>query len=174
MQQIVELAGTVLGNFAAFAAPYGTILSVLIVLHLLGALWFQSRRSNGLQPPADTNAAVLELFFRQGFEVERVLFQGRLSAEYIMTRLGTRACVHVKWWSKPVADVPVREICDAQNKYRCESAILISQEGFTKAARRMKRKDVWLWDFYSLDEELAHYATDLAAGWQTAAAAKLQ
>lgn len=174
MKRAYDFAESVLINFIEYAARYWSLLVALALLHLLISLWLLSRQNRPDDSPlAQTNAAVLDFFFRKGYEVERILFQGRMSAEYILTRLGARICLHIKWWSKPAGDIPVKEISRARAALACDYAILISKEGFTRAARRMAAQvEVWLWEFYNLESEMESSVAALSSGMNTAAAAR--
>ena len=173
MQQLIEFAKAVLIAFTAYAARYWPLVAVLILLHLAYLVWVLSRRERDGEVRDSEPTDVLEHFFRRGYEVERVIFQGRMIGEYILTRLGARTIVHVKWWSKAIGDKPVTALYNAQSMYNCEFGILISKEGFTRSARQAAvRTEVWLWDYVKLEDELKRLPTGMSEVIKTAAPAK--
>jgi hypothetical protein len=169
MEKVLELAGKTLSEFVRFAAPYWPVLAGLVLVYLIAMLL----RRRKVQTAPGSNAAVLDYFFCQGYVVKEVLFQGRMSAEYILSRLGCRTCVHIKWLSKAVNERPVIAVNEARNRLNCEFAILVSKEGFTRKARRLALETgVWLWQFNRLEAELERFADGIPEEMKTAAAAK--
>lgn len=177
LARLVDFAKTVFFNFIEYASRYWPLLIVLVLLHLVISFWILTHRDKDAEDshPAESDAAVMDFFFRKGYEVERVIFQGRMSAEFVLTRLGARTCVHIKWWRKPVGEIPVKEMDQARNRYACEFAVIISKEGFTRAARKLAvRLGVWLWEFNNLESELKRTCPEAATAMKTAAAAKFR
>jgi len=169
MEKVLELAGKTLSEFVRFAAPYWPVLAGLVLVYLIAMLL----RRRKVQTPPGSNAAALDYFFCQGYEVEAVLYQGRMGAEYILSRLGARTYLHIKWWRKPINERPVIAVGEARSRLNCEFAILVSKEGFTRKARRLALETgVWLWQFNRLEAELERLAHGIPEGMRTAAAAK--
>lgn len=169
MEKALKLAWHTLKEFVRFASPYWPVLAGLVLVYLAAMLLH--RRKVSIVP--GSNAAALDYFFCQGYEVEEVLYQGRMGAEYILSRLGARTYVHIKWWRKPINDRPVIALSEARSRLNCEFAILVSQEGFTRRARRLALETcVWLWQFNRLEAELERLADGIPEGMKTAAAAK--
>lgn len=168
---MMQLAKEILLNFALYVARYWPLLIVLIVLHVVFALWSREDEADPEPVVATTNASVLEHFFCRGYEVEKVIFQGRLGAEYILTRLGTRICVHIKWWSKAVGANPVEALLAAKRRHDCDFAILISKEGFSWSGRQAAvRAGILLWDIEKVGKEVARIPKGVEAMGIAAAA----
>lgn len=165
----MQLAISVLKEFLVFSARYWGVLLWLVLLYLSIILWpFGGRRPSTVP---DSNAAVLDYFFRRGYHLEDEVFQGRLGAEFVLSKLGAATLVHIKWWQKPVGSRQIQELAAAQRKLYCKHAILISKEGFTRAAQReAAAAGVWLWDFYSIETELERFSASLAMGQKAVAA----
>lgn len=169
MERALELAGDTLLEFIRFASPYWPLLAVLIAVYL--AAIFLRRRNTSSSP--GSNAAVLDYFFRQGYEVEKVLFQGRMGGEYTLSRLGAKTYLHIKWWRKPVDERTVLAVSEAKTRMGCEFAILVCKEGYTRRARRLAIEiGVWLWRFHRVESELERLADGIPEGMKAAAAAK--
>jgi hypothetical protein len=169
--QTLELAKTVLGEFLSYGARYWPLVMVLVMLHLAYALWTAPGKNTEAFRDSSP-AVVLEHFFRRGYEVERVIFQGRGAAEYILTRLGRRTMVHVKWWNQAIDDKPVLALHLAQKQFSCQFGIIISKEGATRAARQAAiLRGVSLWDYVSLEDELEHLPSGIAEAYNDAAPA---
>lgn len=167
--ETLKLAWHTLNEFVRFASPYWPVLAGLVLVYLTAKLL----RRGKVQTAPGSNAAALDYFFCQGYEVEEILYQGRMGAEYILSRLGARTCVHIKWWRKPINERPVIALSEARSRLNCEFAILISKEGFTRKARRLALETgVWLWRFNRLEVELERLADGIPEGMKTAAAAK--
>lgn len=169
MERALKLAGDTLREFVRFASPYWPVLAVLIAVYLAAIIL---RRRKAPSAPG-SNAAVLDYFFRQGYEVEKVLFQGRMGAEYTLSRLGAKTYLHIKWWRKPIDERSVMAVSEAMSRMNCEFAILVSKEGFTRRARRLAIDlGVWLWRFNRVESELERLADGIPEGMKTAAATK--
>jgi|GEM_PF-1451448 len=171
MEQALELAKTVLRNFIGYVAGYWPVLIVLVLLHLAYSVWTLSKINKEAAPSSiDNNDAVLDYFFQQDYKMERVLFQGRLGADYILTHLGAKTFLQIKWWSKPLGEKLVRALHVDQQRYSCEFSVLVSKEGFTRAARRAAlQTGVLLMDLRYLDGE-KDVPAELSQGAKAAAA----
>jgi hypothetical protein len=169
MEKALKLAGDTLLEFIRFASPYWPVLAALFFVYLIAILL--RRRKVTFSP--GSNSAVLDYFFRQGYEVEKVLFQGRMGAEYILSRLGAKTYLHIKWWRKPIDERSVQAVSEAKSRMNCEFAILVSKEGFTRRARRWAIDiGVWLWRFNRVESELERLADGIPEGMKAAAATK--
>jgi hypothetical protein len=172
MQRGLNFGKMVLAEFIQYGSRYWPLVFVLILLHLAYSLWALAPKNRAALTPVDSNGVALDCFFRRGYELEEIIFQGRLGGEYILTRLGARTCVHIKRWNKPLGAEPVQALAAARAGSFCGSAILISKEGFTRAARRAAAlAGVRLLDLYLLDEELERLSFGVPAGMKAAAAA---
>lgn len=166
----MELAKTVLADFFAYTARYWGFFLWLVLLYLTIVLWpFGGRRTSTVP---NSNAGVLDYFFRKGYHLEDEVFQGRLGAEFVLSKGGEATLVHIKWWQKPVGSGQVQELAGARRRLDRKHAVLISKEGFTRAARReAAAAGVSLWDFYSIEVELERFSSGLAQGLKAVAAA---
>jgi hypothetical protein len=152
MLEQLEFAWRLLGEFARFVSPYWPALALLILVYL--AAFLLRRRP---APLPEDNSAALDYFFRRGYQLEEILFQGRRGGEYILSRLGARVCLHLKWWKKALGEKPVLALAGAKNRNTCEFAILVAGEGFSRRARRLAQElGVWLIPYHRLENELEH------------------
>lgn len=166
----MKLVYIILADFFAYTAVYWVFLSLLVLLYLIFQL--TSREGKASASPPDSNAGVLEYFFRKGYQLEDDIFQGRLGAEFVLSKKGEATYVQIKWTQRPVGAARVADLVAAQGKLYCKYAILISKEGFTRAAQRAAADaGVWLWDLYNVDGELERFSALLAHGLRAVAAA---
>lgn len=165
----MALAKTILVDFFTYAARYWILLLLLTLIYLVFHFWDpQDKGHAGLT----SNANILDCFFRQGYQLEDDIFQGRLGAEFVLSKFGVATLVQIKWWHKPIGAAQVQEISASRRKLYCKFAIVINKEGFTRAARREAAiAGVWLLDFYNLEAELARFSAGQDQGLRSVAAA---
>ncbi len=161
------LAKTVLADFVAYTAAYWVFLLLLILFYLI----FQLLEGKDSVSPPDSNAGLLDYFFRKGYQLEDDIFQGRLGAEFVLSKHGEATLLQIKWSQRPVGVSQVEELVVAQGKQYCKYAILICKEGFTRAARRKAAAaGVLVLDFYNMEAELDRFSTLLNQGLRSVAA----
>lgn len=81
--------------------------------------------------------------------MERTPYVGDYGADLILTRGNERLLVQAKRWSKPVGIKAVQEAAAARAHYRCDRALVVSNQEFTKSAQELTRSNqVELWGRY--------------------------
>lgn len=169
MEKAIRLAWNTLREFFRFAKPYWPVLAGLIVVYLLALLL----RRRKVSVATVSNAVALDYFFRQGYEVEELIYQGRLGAECVLSRQGIRVYIQIKWWRKPIDQGTVLAVKESRYRLGCELAIIISKEGFTRRARRLGLEaGIWLWPFSRLELEMERLEEGICQGIEAAAATK--
>lgn len=166
---MVKLAWQILREFARVAAPYWPLLAGLILVYT--AAFLLRRKKTVL--PAESNAAALDLFFRHGYQVAEVVYQGRLGAEYVLSRMGAKTCLQIKWQRKPVPERAIESLRESRASRGCAFALMVSARGFSRGARVTSRSaGIWLWAYHNLEAELERLTEGIPEGMKIAAAAK--
>jgi restriction system protein len=95
------------------------------------------------------------LFTRLGYHVESTQYRGDYGADLVIERDGFRVAVQAKRYSKPVGLRAVQEVLGSKGTYRCDAAMVVSNQAYTPQARRLAAdNDVELWDRERLVEKL--------------------
>lgn len=86
------------------------------------------------------------LFSRLGYRVERTRYVADQGGDLILTKNGERILVQAKRYKKAVGNKAVQEAAAARPHYKCDRAMVVSNQEFTKAARELaKSNQVELW-----------------------------
>lgn len=127
------------------------ILLVAVTPLLLGLVEQRRLRRAGL-PEIDHMSGLefekkLQVLFRQlGYRVERTPYVGDYGADLILSRGDERVLVQAKRWTKPVGIKAVQEAAAAKAPYRCQRALVVSNQEFTRSAQELARANqVELW-----------------------------
>ena len=100
--------------------------------------------SDGLQSPLARTASQIGRDFEQscgarlselGFEVEFTSVSGDFGCDIVATKDGLRYAVQCKGREMPAGVTAVQEAAAARSHYKTDYAVVISQSGYTKAAR---------------------------------------
>lgn len=100
--------------------------------------------SDGLQPSAARPASQIGRAFEQscgarlgevGFDVEFTSVSGDFGCDILATKDGLRYAVQCKARDGPTGLTAVQEAAAARSHYRADYAVVVSQSGYTKAAR---------------------------------------
>jgi restriction system protein len=100
--------------------------------------------SDGLQSPLARSASQIGRDFEQscgarlrelGFEVEFTSVSGDFGCDIVATKDGLRYAVQCKGREMPAGVTAVQEAAAARSHYKTDYAVVISQSGYTKAAR---------------------------------------
>jgi len=100
--------------------------------------------SDGLQHPATKPAGQIGRDFEQscgarlselGFDVEFTRDSGDFGCDVVATKDGLRYAVQCKGLEVPAGITAVQEAAAARSHYRADYAVVVSQSGYTKAAR---------------------------------------
>jgi len=88
----------------------------------------------------------LFLFSHQGFQIEKIVYQGKYGADLIVTRPGARVYVHVKEWKKKITDSTVQEVYNYAKTNDCNQVIIVASSSFLRNATKVAaRMNVILW-----------------------------
>jgi len=90
----------------------------------------------------------MELLFRDlGYSVTLTQYSGDYGADLIVIKDGLRTAVQAKRFAKPVGLSAVQEVATAKANYGCGSAIVITNQYFTRPAKKLALANhVALWD----------------------------
>ena len=95
------------------------------------------------------------LFRALGYAVEHTGRPGDCGADLVIRQAGTATVVPAKRWSKNVGVAAVQQVVAAKAQYGCTAALVVTNRGFTAAARELARTNgVTLWDRTVLIERL--------------------
>jgi restriction system protein len=87
------------------------------------------------------------LFRRYGYSVEHTGKSGDYGADLVICKDQQRTVIQAKRYSKNVGIKAVQEVVAAKKVYSCQGAIVVTNSGYTQAARNLARaNDVVLWD----------------------------
>lgn len=93
------------------------------------------------------------LFNRLGYQVERTRYVGDQGGDLIITKGGERILVQAKRHSKAVGNKAVQEAAAARPHYKCNRAMVVANQEFTRPARELAESNqVELWGRRKLAE----------------------
>lgn len=99
---------------------------------------------------------LVSFFRRLGYRVEHTGRQGDYGADLVVAKGGRRTAVQAKCWKKKVGVRAVQEVAAGPGFYRCDSALVVANQGFTTQARTLARAStVELWGRDELIAQLA-------------------
>lgn len=91
--------------------------------------------------------STLKLFTEQGFEIEKIVYQGIYGADFIAARPGIRVYIQIKDRKKPLSDIAVTEVSSYAINHHCNTSIIVSPGSFNRAAvKAASRLNVSLWN----------------------------
>jgi restriction system protein len=70
----------------------------------------------------------------QGYRIEVTRKSGDQGADVIMEKAGIRAVVQAKLYAQPVGNSAVQEVFAAKTHYKCQEAIVVTNNSFTRSA----------------------------------------
>lgn len=86
------------------------------------------------------------LFRRLGYQVTRTRAIGDQGADLVLSGKGERIVVQAKRWSKKVGNKAVQEVVASRPMYKCDRAMVVSNQEFTSAALELAAANqVELW-----------------------------
>jgi restriction system protein len=86
------------------------------------------------------------LFRRLGYQVTRTRPIGDQGADLVLSGKGERIVVQAKRWSKRVGNKAVQEVVASRPMYKCDRAMVVSNQEFTSAAVELAQANqVELW-----------------------------
>jgi restriction system protein len=92
-------------------------------------------------------AYLATLFRRYGYAVEHTGKSGDYGADLVISKDQQRTVIQAKRYSKNVGIKAVQEVVAAKKVYSCQGAIVVTNSGYTQAARTLaSANDVVLWD----------------------------
>jgi restriction system protein len=86
------------------------------------------------------------LFSRMGYHVKRTPYRGDYGADLIVTKDGKSMAVQAKRAASKVGVKAVQEITAARAHYKCDSALVVTNNDFTQQAQKLARSnnvDLW-------------------------------
>ncbi|MCY0877788.1 MAG: restriction endonuclease [Firmicutes bacterium] len=83
---------------------------------------------------ADFEAWVADLFTRTGFSVERTPATRDHGADLLLSGMGVRVAVQVKFWTSAVGNHAVQEVVAAKALYKTDAAWVVTNSTFTEQA----------------------------------------
>lgn len=149
------------GLFQAFLQAFGWLFSawymwafILLMIALrLGPHLYETWRLRKAGMPEIDRMTGLEfekyleiLFSRLGYQVERTRYVGDQGGDLIITKGGERTLVQAKRHSKAIGNKAVQEAAAARPHYKCDRAVVVANQEFTRAAQELARSNhVELW-----------------------------
>jgi restriction system protein len=104
---------------------------------------------------ADFEAWLAVLFRDRGWRVTRTRASGDFGADLILARRGERVSVQAKRRDRPVGVQAVQEAATARLHYGADRAMVVTNQGFTRAARELAESaEVELWGREEVAREL--------------------
>lgn len=93
----------------------------------------------------------LKLFSEQGFNIEKIVYQGIYGADFIASRPGIRIYVQIKALRKNLANYAISEVSSYAMNHDCNSSVIVSTAKFSRSAvKAATRLNVFLWNKKSL------------------------
>ncbi len=93
----------------------------------------------------------LKLFSEQGFNIEKIVYQGIYGADFIASRPGIRIYVQIKALRKNLANYAISEVSGYAMNHDCNSSVIVSTAKFSRSAvKASTRLNVFLWNKKSL------------------------
>lgn len=86
------------------------------------------------------------LFRRLGYQVTRTRAVGDQGADLVLSGKGERIVVQAKRWNKKVGNKAVQEVVASLPMYKCDRAMVVSNQDFTQAALELaeaNRVELW-------------------------------
>jgi restriction system protein len=120
--------------------------TALVLLAVLAALqvgmWYAEQRRDTLSGIRATDSLsgeqfenwLNDLFMRCGFEVEQTPFRSDFGADFVLTWNGIRTAVQAKSGHTRVGVNAVQQVVAARAFYRCERAMVVTNQYFTEQA----------------------------------------
>ena len=96
------------------------------------------------------------LFLSLGYEVNLTSYVGDWGADLIISKDGVKTVVQAKRYKNSVGVKAIQEVCAAKGKYKCHSAMVVTNNFYTRPAIALARANkVYLWDRHDLINSLA-------------------
>jgi restriction system protein len=132
--------------------PIWGTLAILVGVRLVVALYQAQRLARSGIAEVDRMDGITferyleQLFRRLGYQVERTRAAEDYGADLIIARDGMRTAVQAKRHAKNVGGKSVQEAVAAQRLYRCTRSMVVTNQGYTRQARKLARANaVVLW-----------------------------
>lgn len=88
-----------------------------------------------------------ELFRQLGYSVSQTRITGDYGADLLLLKDGMKSVVQAKRYKKKLDQTPVREAVASKAYYNCQTAFVVTNSTFTRAAYELARVNgVSLWD----------------------------
>lgn len=163
-----KYGGTILILLAAgliYISNHPKFLWALLVLAIIpiSEYFFERQRINRLRASDIMNIDDMtglefeyyleELFSCLGYRAKKTKDSGDFGADVIIEKNGIKTAVQAKRYKKPVGIRAVQEVISSKAYYNCDTAIVITNNTFTNAAKELaSRAGVELWDRSKLIE----------------------
>ena len=95
-----------------------------------------TQRSEEASSPVDYENSVATTLKEMGFEVHTTKASGDQGADVLAQKNGISFAIQCKMYSKPVGNKAVQEANAGRDFYSCDYGVVVSNAGFTKAARQ--------------------------------------
>lgn len=116
-----------------------------------------TQRSEEVSSPIDYENSVATTLKEMGFDVHTTKASGDQGADVLAQKNGISFAIQCKMYSKPVGNKAVQEANAGRNFYSCDYGVVVSNAGFTKAARQAAHAcNVILLDDNQLDKLLSY------------------
>lgn len=99
-----------------------------------------------------------ELYLSMGYSIERTPYTGDQGADLVVFRYGEKSVIQAKNYSDKVSNKAVQEVVAAKGFYKCERAIVVTNNYFTNSAIDLAQaNDVELVDRNKLEQLINKY-----------------
>lgn len=116
-----------------------------------------TQRSEDVSSPIDYENSVATTLKEMGFDARTTKASGDQGADVLAQKNGISFAIQCKMYSKPVGNKAVQEANAGRDFYSCDYGVVVSNAGFTKAARQAAHAcNIILLDDNQLDKLLSY------------------